>query len=371
MNAHIEMIDRAARELAAGDKGSALEMAERLRLPHYLEGLPEERLAHAFGSGLVARILGNAKECGNLYLNGTGPDEMLNAFQVLVEQTPLVRFGYSVANETLLRSIGDSKILHVIDIGIGRGGQWHGFLAKLAQRQHRVRVRLTGIEVPGSDAQLAEVGIALEMQAKQLGIDFSFVPLAAKVEELVDFGTRPDETVFVNASFALHHVPDGDAVLDISLSRDAVLRRIRALSPRMLVLVEPDVEHNALSFPDRVEESSAHYAVVFDMFEHLFPRDFLPRQILEQGFFAKEIVNIVAGEGAMRVERHERKEAWRQRLLRQDFHLGDLSSMAEALARELQLTEPFSITASDGVLTLRWKGEPMVSAFSWQAVGEN
>jgi hypothetical protein len=104
MNAHIEMIDRAARELAVGDKGSALEMAERLCLPHYLEGLPEERLAHAFGSGLVARILGNAKECGNLYLNGTGPDEMLNAFQVLVEQTPLVRFGYSAANEALLSS---------------------------------------------------------------------------------------------------------------------------------------------------------------------------------------------------------------------------------------------------------------------------
>jgi len=371
MNAHIEMIDRAARELAVGDKRSALEMAERLCLPHYLEGLPEERLAHAFGSGLVARILGNAKECGNLYLNGTGPDEMLNAFQVLVEQTPLVRFGYSAANEALLSSIEDSKVLHIIDIGIGRGGQWHEFFAKLAQRQHSARVRLTGIEVPGSEDQLAEVGIALEMRARQFGIDFSFVPLAAKVEELVDFGTRAGETVFVNASFALHHVPDGDAVLDLSRSRDSVLRRIRALSPRTLVLVEPDVEHNTLAFTDRVAESSAHYAIVFDMFEHLFPRDFQPRQILEQGFFAKEIVNIVAGEGVMRVERHERKEAWRQRLLRQDFHVGDISSMAEGVARELQLTAPFSVTASDGVLTLRWKGEPMVSAFSWQAMGED
>src|SRR5436309_2149909 len=110
-------------------------------------GTAEERVTHWFARSLQARLRGDASGTGNLYQEGTGPDDMLAAFQVLVEATPFVRFAYQSCNRLLARALEDAPRIHLIDIGIGSGSQWFPFLEALAARPGGApHLRLTGVE---------------------------------------------------------------------------------------------------------------------------------------------------------------------------------------------------------------------------------
>ncbi len=335
-----------------------------------------QRVTRIVGQGLQARLAGDRSWSGNLYQEPPHPQDMLAAFQVLLDATPFIRTGYTSANLTIMDVLGDAPRWHIVDIGIGSGTQWHHFLALFAGRRAPLpQVRLTGIDIPapGPDPshRLREVAARLQHYADGLGVPFSCEMIASPIEELdvTAIPSPPEAALVINAAFALHHTAAGDGVVDQARSRDAVLRRLHGLHPRLLLLVEPDAEHNALPFVPWVREALAHYLTVFDALDVLLPRNRAARAVIEQAFFGREILNIIANEGPLRVERHERHVAWQQRLVTDGFTSIDLGPLRSRLHRSLKLTPPCDLLVVSGGLSLVWKGVPLVAVSAWQPRG--
>jgi hypothetical protein len=333
-------------------------------------GTAEQRVAHFFARGLQGRLVGDASATGNLYQQGTSPGDMLASFQVLVEATPFVRFAYQSCNRLLDRALVDAPRIQVIDVGIGSGSQWFPFLEALAKRPCPPHLRLTGIEVPApaTEPQMRQVGEALAAHADRLGVPFSFEPIVALVQDLepADFRVRPDEALAINAVLALHHVPEAESGESAGRDRNAVLRQLRGLRPRALTLVEPDVEHHNMSFLPRVSESFVHYLTVFDALEALLGGHGRERAVLERAFFGREMGNILGGEGARRVERHERHQSWRRRLRRAGFSALSCAGLADALCDDLAIRPPFALKLDQESLLLCWKNIPLLAVSGWQ-----
>lgn len=334
-----------------------------------------DRLTLIFVQALHARITGDTAGAGNLYQSHFTASEhdMISAFGVLLTATPMIRFGYTYANHTLVNLLHQAERIHLIDIGITPGIQWRYFLERLAAVAPKApHVRLTGIDVPFSAAdptkRLRDVGAMLGAQAAELGIPFTYQPIASYVEEL-DFGQivlDSRETLAVNATLALHHTPAGDGVLQESQSRDAVLQRIFALKPRVLTLIEPDSEHNALPFVQRVQEAYHHYLAVFEALATILPVASRERAVLENAFFGREVINVIAAEGAQRVERHERSAAWQRRLGATGFRQLPFSSYAMQQEKQaLSLPQPFRLWLERGMVRMGFGQTPLVSASAW------
>lgn len=265
--------------------------------------------------------------------------------------------------------------MHLIDIGITPGTQWLSFFEQLAAAADRTpHIHLTGIDVPYSVddplKRLREVGTRLAACASHYGIDFTYQPIASNVEQL-DFSQiemRPDEALAINATLAMHHTPTADAVRDRAQSRDAVLARLRALKPRLLTLIEPDSEHNALPFVSRLCEAFHHYSAVFEALEAVLPQDSKEREVLEQAFFGREVMNVIAAEGPHRVERHERADAWRRRMTETGFELVPFTPQAiEQGLQTLRLGSQFSLNESVGMVRLQFRKTALLAASAWRA----
>lgn len=336
-----------------------------------------DRLTLRFVDALKAKLAGSANEAGNLYDGAEviSEHDMISAFRVLVEATPLIRFGYQCANRALIGQLQNERRVHLIDIGITPGTQWLSFFEQLAAATSAPpSIRLTGIDVPFSEAdplkRLREVGLRLTDCAERFGIDFTYEPVASYVEQL-DFGQidlRSDETLAINATLAMHHTPSADAVRDEFQSRDSVLRRLRSLNPRVLTLIEPDSEHNALPFVARVGEAYHHYLAVFEALDELLPTACRERSILENAFFGREVLNVVAAEGPNRFERHERANSWRRRLTQSGFRLLPCSPQSiQQDAQTLRLRSAFSLDDASGMVRLRFRDTSLLAASAWCA----
>jgi hypothetical protein len=338
----------------------------------YLRRIAEEapaaiaagRVARIFARSLLARIRGDDAGGEHLHLEEQ-PGGLPAAFDRLVEETPMVRFGHAAANAAILRAITGRRAVHLVDLGIGSGSQWRGFLEQLAAGAGaRPQVRMTRIDAAKSLDELHELGESLRRHAGELGIRFDFLPVAQPVQEM-DFDLidrRPGEALAVNAVFAMHRVPTTDRRKGGENSRNLVLRRLREARPDVLTLVEPDSEHNRLPLNLLVRESLAHYLTAFDALATLLAPHPAERQALEQAYFGREILNILSTDGMRRVERHERHGNWRRRLLRHGFTPNSPADASPAASHEIS---ELSVHRSSDALLLAWRNRPLVAATAW------
>jgi hypothetical protein len=332
------------------------------------------RLDAMFQRAMQVRSDQSGAGAGNLYGGAAGPEAMLAAFRLLIQDTPLIRFGHLGANVVIESATLEDVAIHIVDIGIGHGLQWDDLLQRLATRTIRPSVRLTGIDLPspGSSptAALDETGARLAALAKELGIPFTFEAVAGAIEQIERPASLPGERMIVNAALALHHVADGDAAIDPALGRSALLRRLADWKPALLTLIEPDAGHNEAVFTERVREARRHYGLVFDVFEHLFPHDPAERRTLEHDFFGNEILNVVASEGVGRVERHDRIETWCRKLVKAGFEALPLGALAPGHARALGLCAPFSVERRGPAIALCFRGESLLGVSAWVPVAK-
>lgn len=334
-------------------------------------GTASERIALAFARAFSACLGPEGNEhAGNLYSSTYGETDMISAFNVLVKSTPLVTFGHLFGNLAIAKATEQSNDIHILDLGIGSGLQWLHLLDVLAARPgKKPKVSITGVDIPSGtgtpDSRLRQTGSMLHQHAKRLGLEFHYSCLAKRLEDvtLQDLYFSPTETLVVNSTFTLHHLPDKlQGEIDY---RDKVLQQVKALKPAIVTLTEPDSEHNKLSFAPRLRESLRHYYTVFDVLDTLLPRFMPERQVIEQEFFGREIINVISCEGSQRVERHERHEAWRQRLARNGFAPADHLITPKDIQQALALHPNFSLQPNGAGYTLCWKGTPVVAATAW------
>ncbi|MCC9135507.1 histidinol-phosphate transaminase [Pontibacter silvestris] len=333
-------------------------------------GTPAERIALAYTRAFQACQQDGSLYSGNLYSSDFGELDMISAFGVLVKSTPLVTFGHMFANLTIVNAVANAQEVHILDLGIGSGVQWFHLLDQLAARPGGApKIRFTGIDIAAAtgapEHRLQETGNRLMQHAASLNINATYSCIATKLEEF-DLRTltfTPSETLVINSALTLHHI--FDQLVKSPDQRDGVLKQIKALSPTVFTLTEPDSEHNKLEFMPRLRESLRHYYTVFDVLGTLLPADMPERQVIEQEFFGREIINVTSCEGAARVERHERNEAWQRRLTRLGFIPYEEQDMAEDLIYALRLHENFTLVPNGAGYTLHWKGTPVISSTAW------
>ncbi|KAI3784942.1 hypothetical protein L1987_44050 [Smallanthus sonchifolius] len=119
------------------------------------------------------------------------------------------------------------------------------------------------------------------------------------------------------------------------------LRMLRAMSPKLVLLVEQESDHNLTDLVDRVVEGLHYCSAVFDSIDTTFTVGKISSEdrIRLEDMVGKEILNVVACEGLERVERHERISRWAVRFSRARFK--PVNMWLEAMEEARQVIEGF------------------------------
>lgn len=348
-----------------------------------------ERVAYCFATGLKLRLF-LLQNIGN-YASGTigshtggalaDPDSMvfsreekMEAFQLLHQATPYIGFGFLAANEAICEASQGHDRIHIIDLGMDHTLQWPPLFRAMASSPNGPprSVRITAV-TNGSNARdqgdLSDIESAMNAladEAKLVGIHLQFRVITDQPSPSLfsreSLDLHDGEALFVNSIMKLHqYVKESRGMLK------SILQAIRRLGPALLTVVEQDANHNGPFFLGRFLESLHYYSAIFDSLEASLPRGSPQRLRIERVHYAEEIRNIVACEGAERVERHERADQWRRQLGRAGFQVLGLRCMSRAkMMLSVYGCDGYTLSCEKGCLLLGWKGRPIMVASAWQ-----
>ncbi|CAN1220804.1 Scarecrow-like transcription factor PAT1 [Linum grandiflorum] len=341
-----------------------------------VSGEPIQRLGAYAVEGIVARLAssGNAIYKG-LRCKEPAPAsmELLSYMHLLYEICPYFKFGYMSANGAIAEAMKDENRIHIIDFQIAQGTQWITLIQALAARPGGPpHIRITGIDDSTSayarGGGLDIVGKRLTMLAQQCKVPFDFHSAGVPASEiqLENLKIQPGEAIAVNFALVLHHMPDES--VGTQNHRDRLLRLVKGLSPKVVALVEQESNTNTAPFLARFVETLNYYSAIFESIDVALPREHKERINVEQHCLAREVVNIIACEGAERVERHELLGKWRSRFAMAGFKPYPLSSYVNATIRTLlgNYSTKYTLEEKDEALYLGWMDRHLVSSCAWR-----
>lgn len=338
-----------------------------------VSGTPLERLGAYMVEGLVARLASSGHSIYKaLRCKEPKSSDLLSYMHFLYEACPYFKFGYMSANGAIAEAVKGEDRIHIIDFHIAQGAQWISLLQALAARPGGPpTVRITGIDDSVSayarGGGLDLVGRRLSHIAGLCKVPFEFHSVAMAGEEVEEghLGVIPGEALAVNFTLELHHIPD--ETVSTANHRDRILRLVKSLKPKVLTLVEQESNTNTAPFPQRFAETLEYYTAIFESIDLTLPRDDKERVNMEQHCLAREVVNLIACEGAERVERHEVFGKWKARLTMAGFRPSPLSSLVNATISTLlqSYSENYKLAERDGALYLGWKSKPLVVSSAW------
>eukprot|EP00252_Welwitschia_mirabilis_P014993 TRINITY_DN330_c0_g1_i1.p1 TRINITY_DN330_c0_g1~~TRINITY_DN330_c0_g1_i1.p1 ORF type:complete len:419 (+),score=42.48 TRINITY_DN330_c0_g1_i1:110-1258(+) len=349
---------------------AAGKMVKEIKTLASTQGGAMSKVARHFAEALARRICGFPTNDMFLMQNDALSETLHFYFY---ETCPYLKFAHFTANQAILEAFAGQKQVHVIDFNLKQGMQWPVLLQALALRPGGPPVvRLTGIGPPTPDSTnstdgLQEVGMKLTEFARTLNVEFHFRCYA--VLSLRDIkpwllNISPGEAVAVNSIMQLHRL------LAVPGGLEEVLHLIRSLKPKIVTLVEQEANHNKPVFLERFTEALHYYSTVFDSLEACGLPQMSDEQVMSEIYLGREICNIVACEGAERVERHEPLMLWRLRMYNAGFRAVHLGSNAfKQVSMLLQLYsggDGFRIEENNGCLTLGWHSRPLIAASAWQ-----
>ncbi|KAJ1286512.1 hypothetical protein BS78_03G358000 [Paspalum vaginatum] len=289
-----------------------------------IQGDPSQRIAAYLVEGLAARIVASGN---GIYKALTCKDPptlyQLSAMQILFEICPCFRLGFMAANYAILEACKGEERLHIIDFDINQGSQYITLIQFLKNNANKPHLRITGVDDPETVQRpiggLRVIGQRLEKLAEDCGVSFEFSAVGANIGDVTPtmLDCRPGEALVVNFAFQLHHLPDES--VSIMNERDHLLRMVKGLHPKLVTLVEQDVNTNTAPFLTRFREVYDYYYALFDSLDATLPRESPDRMNVERQCLAREIVNILACEGPDRVERYEAAGKWRARMTMAGF----------------------------------------------------
>lgn len=376
----VEVTARDAQMNVLGQKVSDADVTARDALINVLEqkvsvsGEPMQRLSAYMLEGLKARIYSSGS---NIYKmlkckEPTG-SELISYMQVLYHICPYYRFAYTSANVVIEEAMRNESRIHIIDFQIAQGSQWVFLMQNLAHWPGGPpSVHITGVD----DSQSAHarggglhlVGERLAKAAESCGVPFEFhaAAISGCEVQLENLQIRHGEALAVNFPYVLHHMPDESVTT--ANHRDRLLRLVKSLSPKIVTLVEQESNTNTSAFLPRFRETLDYYTAMFESIDAGRPGDDKQRINAEAHCVARDIVNIIACEGADRVERHEVFGKWSMRLTMAGFTPCPLSpSVGEAINGVLKEFSPnYRIAENKGALYLGWKNRALATSSAWR-----
>ncbi|KAF5457526.1 hypothetical protein F2P56_021623 [Juglans regia] len=288
------------------------------------------------------------------------------------ETCPYLKFAHFTANQAILEAFATASKVHVIDFGLKQGMQWPALIQALALRPGGPPAfRLTGIGPPQADNTdaLQQVGWKLAQLAEAIGVEFQFrgfvaTSLADIDPSMVDI--RPDEAVAVNSVFELHPMLARPGAID------KVLSSIKSMKPKILTIVEQEANHNGPVFVERFTEALHYYSSLFDSLEGSGLVPSTQDLLMSEVYLGEQICNVVASDGADRVERHETLSQWRVRMGTAGFELVHLGSNAFKQASMLLALfaggDGYRVEENNGCLMLGWHTRPLIATSAWQLI---
>lgn len=369
-----QMLIDCAGALADGNTMEASVMINELRQMVSVQGDPPQRIAAYMVEGLAARMAASGK-CLYKALKCKEPpsSDRLAAMQILFEVCPCFKFGFMAANGAMIEAFKDEKRVHIIDFDINQGSQYMTLIQTIANRAgNPPQLRLTGVDDPESVQRsvggLKIIGQRLENLAEALGVPFEFQALASKTSIVTPsmLDCRPGEALMVNFSFQLHHMPD-ESVSTVN-ERDQLLRLVKSLNPKLVTVVEQDVNTNTAPFFPRFIEAYNYYSAVFDSLDATLPRDSQDRINVERQCLARDIVNIVACEGEERIERYEVAGKWRARMMMAGFTSCPMGpNLIDTIQKQIrQYCDRYKVKEEMGALHFGWADKSLIVASAWR-----
>ncbi|KAG6544084.1 hypothetical protein Mapa_014501 [Marchantia paleacea] len=374
----VHLLLACAKAIQAGDRHSAEATVRKINqavsmAPQQTAG-PMTRVAAHFAEALTRRIYGVSPNSQEAMLSSAGMKaEFLSELLQFYEICPYLKFAHFTANQSILEAFKGANHVHVIDFNLNHGLQWPALIQALALRQGGPpSLRLTGIGPPelGGEDSLQEIGMSLAQLAKSVNVNFQFRGVVA--ERLDDIQpwmlqVQPGEVVAVNSMFQLHKLLHADGSNEAGINE--VLRAVKSMNPKVVAIAEQEANHNSLNFLDRFMEALHFYSSMFDSLEASNYCSGSSEQMRAEMYLGREICNVVACEGAKRVERHETLELWRLRLRNAGFqqvHMGPNAFKQASMLLTLFSGSGYRVEDNRGCLTLCWHGRPLLAASAWQ-----
>ncbi|CAH9101696.1 unnamed protein product [Cuscuta europaea] len=368
-----KMLFTCAYAIQEGNIEKASAMINELRQMVSIQGEPSGRIAAYMVEALAARIDSSGKGLYKALKCKSPPsNDRLSAMQVLFEVCPCFRFGFMAANGAILEALAGERRVHIIDFDINQGSQYYTLLQTLAGMRKTPHLKLTGVDHPESvqraNGGLRLIGLRLEKLAEDLNIPFEFqaVPSQSTLVAPATLGCQPGEAVIVNFAFQLHHMPD-ESVSMVN-ERDRLLRMVKGLNPKVVTVVEQDVNTNTSPFLPRFAEAYDYYSAVFESLDATLPRDSQERMNVERHCLARDIINIVACEGEERIERYEVAGKWRARMMMAGFRTCPISRNVNDSIRKLikQYSERYKVREDSGALHFGWEDKILIVSSAWR-----
>ncbi|XP_021285321.1 scarecrow-like protein 1 isoform X2 [Herrania umbratica] len=369
-----QMLIECAAVLSEGNIEEASAIINDLRQKVSIQGDPPQRIAAYMVEGLVARMAESGKYLYKALRCKEPPSsDRLAAMQILFEVCPCFKFGFMAANGAIIEAFKDEKRVHIIDFDISQGSQYITLIQTIAKRPGKPpHLRLTGVDDPESvqrlNGGLAIVGLRLEKLAEALDVPFEFQAVASRTSLVTPsmLDCRPGEALIVNFAFQLHHMPD-ESVSTIN-QRDQLLRMVKSLNPKLVTVVEQDVNTNTSPFFPRFVEAYSYYSAVFESLDATLPRESQDRMNVERQCLARDIVNIVACEGEERIERYEVAGKWRARMMMAGFTSCPMSPNVIDMIRKLirEYCDRYKLKEDLGALHFGWEDKSLIVASAWR-----
>ncbi|XP_020572105.1 scarecrow-like protein 8 [Phalaenopsis equestris] len=300
--------------------------------------------------------------------------EHLTSSQMLYESSPCFKLALMAANLAILDATKDQSMIHIVDFDIGQGLQLASFLHSLAERKLHPSVKITAFCDPtfrfnSLAGNLNLVGNRLAKLAEELciGLRFSIVNRRTTELDRAALDCKAEEALAVNFAFLLSRIADES--VSPANPRDELLRRVKALGPKVVTLVEQEMNGNTSPFAARFAEACAHYGALLESMEAVMAsRASNERARIEAGL-ARKSCNSVVWEGAQRVERPEVYGKWKARLGMAGFKPVQLGpEVVENVS--LRLASPvnkpgFMLKEEDGRVGCGWMGRIITVASAW------
>lgn len=293
--------------------------------------------------------------------------EHTESTQLLLENSACFKVGFMAANLAILEAAFEEKTDNrfcVVDFEIGQGKQYMHLLSAVPAG---ATVKIVAVAEKGGEERVLAVGEMLSRHAERLRIGFEFKLIATqKLAELTreSLGCDADEVLAVNLAYKLNRIPDES--VSTENPRDELLRRVKRLAPRVVTVVEQEMNANTAPFLVRVAETLSYYGALLESIDNN------PDRVKVEEGLSRKLCNSVACEGRDRVERCEVFGKWRARMSMAGFQLKPLSqTIAESIKLQLasgntRVNSALTVKEENGGICFGWMGRTLTVASAWR-----
>ncbi|KXG21080.1 scarecrow-like protein 9 [Sorghum bicolor] len=368
------LLIQCAQAISSNNHPFASELLKKIRHHSSPYGDGFQRLAIYFADALEARVAGTGSQMyQKLVVKQTSCLDMLKAYSLFIAASPFVRVAYYFGNKTIVDVLGGRPRVHIIDFGILFGFQWPSLIQRLAKREGGPpQLRITGINVPETGFRpcktIEETGKRLAEYARMFNVPFQYQGVASRWEDIYipDLNIDKDEVLIVNCLHKMKNL--GDETEDIDSARDRVLRIMKRMNPNVLIIGVMNGLYSSPFFLPRFREALFYYSSQFDMLNSTVAQNHEARILIERDLLGADVFNVVACEGAERIERPESYKQWQVRILKAGFKQLPVNQtiLKSSLDRKELYHEDFVIDEDSGWLLQGWKGRIMHALSSWK-----